>query len=47
MGCLGGFVCGEMQGIVQERVQDFPEFVGDPVGIDGDHEADSVVAGPR
>jgi hypothetical protein len=34
-------------GSSQERVQDFPEIVADPVGIDRDHEADSVIACPE
>ena len=33
------------RGIVQERFQDLPELVADPAGVDGDHEADAVVAG--
>jgi hypothetical protein len=34
-----------MQGIVQERVHDFPQIVADPVGIDRKDEADPLIAG--
>ena len=34
-----------MQRVVQERFQHLPEFVADPGCVDGNHEADAVVAG--